>query len=300
MSKLVIDTPKQVRLADYDPDDTAGMAKEEAQARLPELTQRLEELQGWLYGAKQQSVLVILQGMDTAGKDGTIKKVFTGFTPSGCQVWSFKVPTEEERNHDFLWRVHWRTPERGMVAIFNRSHYEDVLVPRVHSLVPHEVLEQRYRQINDFERLLAENNTLLFKFFLHISKDEQARRLLEREQDPEAAWKLAVGDWQEREHWHEYQEAYEAALEHCSTPQAPWYIVPANKKWYRNEVIARTLVEQLEPLSRRWKEALKEQSERARKELAAFHAQEQAAGHEQTTSQSNNTNHDKKNKKCKG
>lgn len=280
MSKLVIDAPRKVRLADYDPDDTNGMTKEEAQARLPDLTRRLEELQGWLYGAKQQSVLVILQGMDTAGKDGAIKRVFTGFTPSGCQVWSFKVPTEEERNHDFLWRVHRHTPERGMIAVFNRSHYEDVLVTRVHQLVPREVLEQRYRQINDFERLLTENNTLLFKFFLHISKEEQAERLLEREQDPEAGWKLSVGDWQERQRWHDYQQAYEAALERCSTPQAPWYIVPANKKWYRNEVIARTLVEQLEPRSRQWKEALQEQSERARQELAAFHAQEEAAGHD--------------------
>jgi PPK2 family polyphosphate:nucleotide phosphotransferase len=280
VSKLVIDAPKQVHLADYDPEDTDGMTKDEAQARLPDLTRRLEQLQGWLYGAKRQSVLVILQGMDTAGKDGAIKRVFTGFTPSGCQVCSFKVPTEEERNHDFLWRVHRYTPERGMIAVFNRSHYEDVLVARVHSLVPREVLEQRYRQINDFERLLTENNTLLFKFFLHISKQEQALRLLEREQDPEAGWKLSVSDWQERERWHEYQEAYEAALERCSTPQAPWYM-PANKKWYRNEVIARTLVEQLEPLSRQWKEALKEQSERARKELAAFHAQEEAAGQDQ-------------------
>lgn len=297
MSKLVIDAPRSVHLADYNPDDTDGMTKEEAQARLPDLTRRLEELQGWLYGAKQQSVLVILQGMDTAGKDGAIKKVFTGFTPSGCQVWSFKVPTEEERNHDFLWRIHQHTPERGMIAVFNRSHYEDVLVARVHGLVSDDVLEQRYRQINDFERLLVENDTLLFKFFLHISKEEQAERLLEREGDPEAGWKLSVGDWQERRHWHNYQQAYEAALEHCSAPQAPWYIVPANKKWYRNEVIARTLVERLEPLARGWKEALKEQGERARKELAEFHAQEQAAGNHQREPGNNHHTNNKKKKR---
>lgn len=194
-----------------------------------------------------------------------------------------------------------------MIAVFNRSHYEDVLVARVHQLVPPDVLEQRYRQINDFERLLIENNTLIFKFFLHISKEEQAQRLLEREGDPEAGWKLSVSDWQEREHWHEYQEAYETALERCSTPQAPWHVVPANKKWYRNEVIARTLVEQLEPLARQWKEALKEQSERARQELAAFHAREEATEqnrHAPSNSQNNNNqNNNKKNnnkKKRKG
>lgn len=275
MKHPIIEAPGPVKLSDYDPDDTNGLTKEEAAQRLPELLQRLEALQGWLYGAQQQGVLVILQGMDTSGKDGAVKKVFSGFNPSGCHVWSFKVPTEEERRHDFLWRIHQRTPERGMIAIFNRSHYEDVLVARVHHLVPKEVWEQRYQQINNFERMLAENQTLIFKFFLHISRQEQEQRLLAREADPEAAWKLSVSDWQERASWSAYREVYEEALARCSTAWAPWHIVPGNKKWYRNYLIARTLLEQLEPYERGWKAALKEESERKRAELEAYHAQQQ-------------------------
>ena len=275
MSQLVIDTPKKVHLADYDPDDTGGLTKEAAEARLPELARRLEQLQESLFGARQHSVLIILQGMDTAGKDGTIKHVFSAVNPTGCYTWSFKVPSEEERSHDFLWRVHRLAPERGTLAIFNRSQYEDVLIARVHDLVPREVWQKRYQQINDFERLLAENGTLLFKFFLYISKEEQEQRLLAREQDVEKAWKLSVGDWEERAFWHAYQEAYEEALGRCGTHWAPWHIVPANKKWYRNYLVAQTLVEELEPFARQWAEALKEQSTRALRDLRAFHAEQQ-------------------------
>ncbi|HLW03861.1 MAG TPA: PPK2 family polyphosphate kinase [Ktedonobacterales bacterium] len=276
MPHPIIDSPRDVSLAAYDPDDTGGLKKQEVESKLlPEFRQTLSQLQDLQYGAHQHSVLIILQGMDTSGKDGTIRHVMSGVNPTGCYVWSFKVPTEEELKHDFLWRVHAHTPELGTIAIFNRSHYEDVLVARVHNLVPREVWKRRYDQINAFEQLLTESGTVLLKFFLHISKDEQERRLLEREQDIEKAWKLSVGDWKEREHWDDYVKAYEEALGRCSTSYAPWHIVPADKKWYRNYVISQAIVERLEPLAKGWRKSLKQRSEQALAELRAFHAQEE-------------------------
>jgi PPK2 family polyphosphate:nucleotide phosphotransferase len=276
MPHPVIDSPRKISLADFDPDDTGDMTKDEVQNEwLPQFKQSLGQLQELLYGAQQHSVVVVLQGMDTSGKDGTIRHVMSGVNPTGCYVWSFKVPTEEERIHDFLWRVHQRTPGRGTIAIFNRSHYEDVLVARVHNLVTREVWKQRYDQINDFERLLAQNNTLLLKFFLHISKDEQEERLLDREKDIEKSWKLAVGDWKEREYWDEYVKAYEDALSRCGTREAPWHIVPANKKWYRNYVVGQTILEQLEPLAKDWRKSLRQRGEQALAELRTFHEQHQ-------------------------
>lgn len=275
MTRHVIDSPGTVSLADYDPDDTGGMNKQEVETQLlPKLAQSRERLQELLYGAQQHAVIIILQGMDTSGKDGTIKHVMSGINPAGCHVWNFKVPSEEERNHDFLWRVHRRTPERGTISIFNRSHYEDVLIARVHNLVPREVWKKRYQQINDFEQALTDNGVLVLKFFLHISKDEQEKRLYEREQDETKAWKLAVADWQERAYWDEYVEAYEEAIGRCSTSLAPWHIVPANKKWYRNYVIAQALVAELEPFAKAWHKTLKQRGERALAELRAFHEQE--------------------------
>lgn len=212
---------------------------------------------------------------DTSGKDSTIKHVMSGINPSGCQVWNFKAPTDEERSHDFLWRVHRRVPSAGMIGIFNRSHYEEGLIARVHHLVPEPVWKKRYQQINHFEQMLSENGVLIFKFFLHISKDEQEKRLRAREDDPAKAWKLAVADWQERAYWDDYVGAYEEALGKCSTSWAPWHIVPANKKWYRNYVVARTLIEGLEPHARAWEKALMERGERALGELWAFHQQQE-------------------------
>jgi len=275
MDHPVIDSPRSVSLADSDPDDTGGMSKQEAEAQLKQLTQRLAQGQVSLYAARDQSVLIVLQGMDTSGKDGTIRHVFSSLNPAGCHVWSFKAPSEEEYEHDFLWRVHRRTPERGMIHVFNRSQYEDVLIARVHDLTPKEVWKKRYQQINDFERLLSDNGVLIFKFFLHISQDEQKRRLIAREEDREKAWKLSVADWKERAYWDRYIQAYEDALGKCGTAWAPWHIVPANKKWYRNYLVAHTLVEQLTPLLSQWDKELEARGKRALEELQAFHLQEQ-------------------------
>jgi PPK2 family polyphosphate:nucleotide phosphotransferase len=278
-SRRIIAEPRPVALADFDPGDTEGMDKDEAKDVLKRLEGRLARQQELLWGAAHNGVLVILQGLDTSGKDGTVKHVMASVNPVGCQVWSFKVPTPEELAHDFLWRIHKRTPARGVLAIFNRSHYEDVLVVRVHELAPPEVWEPRYEQIYNFERMLTQNGTIVLKFFLHISKQEQEQRLLAREDDPDKAWKLAVGDWQERERWDAYQRAYEDALGRCGTEWAPWYIVPADKKWYRNVAIARTIVERLEPYERAWEGELREEGEQATKEIRAYREQEREHSH---------------------
>ena len=264
-----IATPQTIALADHDPDETGGLEHADAESQIPKLQQRLEHLQELHYAAQRQSVLIVLQGLDTSGKDGTIKHVMSGINPLGCMAYSFKVPTPEEASHDFLWRVHRQAPARGMIAIFNRSHYEDVLVARVHNLVPPDIWRKRYTQINHFEYMLAQNDTLILKFFLHISKGEQKRRLLDREKDADKAWKLSAADWTERQHWDAYTAAYQDALGRCSTEWAPWYIVPANKKWYRNHFIARTIVEQLERYERQW---VAELEERGRQELTAVRA----------------------------
>ncbi|GAB4519865.1 MAG: polyphosphate kinase 2 family protein [Anaerolineae bacterium] len=239
-----------VRLSEFDPADTGVYRKKkDAEKDLKKDRKRLIRLQELLYAEGKHSVLIVLQGMDTSGKDGTIKHVMRGVNPQGCQVTSFKVPTAEELAHDFLWRVHKAVPARGMIGIFNRSHYEDVLVVRVHELVPRAVWEKRYDQINDFERMLAENGTIILKFFLHISPEEQKRRLEARLHDPHKQWKFNPADLKERERWDEYIVAYEDALQRCSTPWAPWYVVPSDHKWYRNLVVCRTIVETLEALN---------------------------------------------------
>jgi PPK2 family polyphosphate:nucleotide phosphotransferase len=267
-----VEPGSNVQLKDYDPRHNAGLNKAATEAAFPKLAQEIDELQELLYAAGTHSLLVVLQGMDTSGKDGTIRNVFGEVDPLGCQTVSFKVPTEEELAHDFLWRVHRQTPGRGQLTVFNRSHYEDVLVVRVHSLVPEAVWRKRYEQINHFEQLLVENDTILLKFFLHISKEEQEQRLLEREKDVTKAWKLAVGDWKEREHWDAYQQAYEDALAGCSTEAAPWHIVPADRKWYRNTAIATTIIEALQPYKKIWLEKLAQVGEKAKAELAAYRA----------------------------
>ena len=257
-----------VKLKDYDPSYVEkGIERAAAESELLKLGDELSELQDLLAAAQHQSFLMILQGMDTSGKDGTIRHVFARINPQGCNVHSFKAPTEEELAHDFLWRIHKATPGKGYLSIFNRSQYEDVLIVRVHNLVPEDVWSRRYKEINNFEKLLTNGGTIILKFFLHISYDEQERRLLDREQDKDKAWKVAAGDWIERQYWDDYQKAYEDLLDKCSTDEAPWYIVPANHKWYRNLAVAHVLVETMRKYNDEWKTQLEA---RGRKELEAL------------------------------
>lgn len=228
--------------ATFDGDKRAG------KKALLELNDELEALQELLYAEGKHKVLIVLQATDTGGKDGTIRHVFEGVNPQGVDVASFKKPTETELKHDYLWRVHARTPGSGEIVIFNRSHYEDVLIVRVHDLVAPSRWEKRYEHINNFEKLLADEGTTIIKFFLHISKDEQKERLEERLADPEKHWKFATGDLAERERWDDYQEAFEAALSRTSTEYAPWYIIPADRKWYRNLVISEVIIDTLKGL----------------------------------------------------
>ena len=240
---------RSVKLADWDPGATPGCkTKEEAAERLARNLERIDAQQYRLFAEARRSLLIVLQGMDTAGKDGLIRKVMTVFNPQGCRVWPFKVPTTEEATHDFLWRIHRAAPARGEVSIFNRSHYEDVLVVRVHDLVPKPVWSRRYKQINVFERHLHVHGTQVIKLFLHISRKEQRDRLLARLDDPLKRWKFSDADLAERKHWNEYQHAYEEALGRCSTRQAPWYVIPANNKWYRDLAVSEILAETLEAM----------------------------------------------------
>jgi PPK2 family polyphosphate:nucleotide phosphotransferase len=251
MRRHRVEPGSRVDLAKLDAGSTPGFkgGKNDVGEVFDALNDQLEELQELLWAESRHKVLVVLQGLDTSGKDGTIRHVFDGVNPIGVRVASFKAPTEEELDHDFLWRVHSKVPGCGEMVIFNRSHYEDVLVARVRNLVPEEVWKQRYGQINDFERLLAETGTTILKFFLHISKKEQKKRLQERLSDPLKRWKFRLGDLDDRARWDEYTAAYEEALSRTSTEHAPWYVVPADKKWYRNLVVATVLVEALKDLN---------------------------------------------------
>ena len=248
-----VEPGESIRLADYDPDESEHYArKKDVAEELEKQRDRIRDLQARLYAEDRQSLLIVLQAMDTGGKDGTIRGVFQGVNPQGCQVWSFKAPSAEELEHDFLWRYHARTPPRGMIHIYNRSHYEDVLVVRVKKLVGEEVWRRRYEMINEFEHMLSRSNTTVLKFYLHISKEEQKRRLESRLADPQKHWKFSSNDLRERAHWDEYMRAFEDAISSCSTAYAPWYVVPANKKWYRNLVIARTIADSLEAMNPRF------------------------------------------------
>lgn len=246
----------KVRLDEWDPEDRSLFAgdKKAAEAELARLTDRLELLQEMLYADRRHRLLVVLQAMDTGGKDGTIRRVFDGVNPIGVRVASFKQPTPAELAHDYLWRVHPHVPGDGEIVIFNRSQYEDVLVVRVHNLVDKARWDRRYHHIVEFERMLADEGTTILKFFLHISKDEQRKRLQSRIDTPEKRWKFALGDLDERKLWDEYQRAYEDALSLTSTVHAPWYVVPANHKWYRDLVVATVLVDTLETMRLRWPE----------------------------------------------
>jgi PPK2 family polyphosphate:nucleotide phosphotransferase len=250
---LLVAPDTKVSLADYDPRYSAGYeSKKQSKAVLKQSSERLQQLQQVLWAEGKHALLIVLQAMDAGGKDGTIKHVMRGVNPQGCQVTGFKVPSKEELAHDYLWRVHKATPRRGQIGIFNRSHYEDVLVVRVHDIVPQEVWQKRYDQINDFERMLAENGTTILKFFLHISKQEQKERFEARLQEPAKNWKFSMDDVRKRELWETYMQAYEDALSRCSTPWAPWFIVPADRKWYRNLVISETIVKALERLDMKY------------------------------------------------
>jgi PPK2 family polyphosphate:nucleotide phosphotransferase len=219
---------------------------------LADLSQRLHDQQSLLWAEQDRKVLVVLQGMDTSGKDGTISHVFQGVDPLGVRVAAWKAPSHEELAHDFLWRIHARVPAAGEMVIFNRSHYEDVLTARVRQLVPAKVWRARYAQINDFERLLAETGTTTLKFFLHIDRDEQGKRLLQRLSDPQKQWKFSLEDLEDRKRWDAYMAAYEEAIRRTGTDHSPWYVVPANKKWYRNLVVASVLVQTLEGMQLRY------------------------------------------------
>lgn len=246
---FLVNPGTKVKLADYDPGYTGDyQAKSETKDELKRNRKRLQELQEVMWAEGKHALLIVLQALDAGGKDGTIRHVVRGVNPQGCQVTSFKVPTEEELDHDFLWRIHKATPRRGYIGIYNRSQYEDVLVVRVHELAPEEVWQTRYERINQFEKLLADTGTTILKFFLYISKEEQKERFEARLQDPRKNWKFSMKDVKERDYWDDYMCAYEDALSRCSTPWAPWYIVPADHKWYRNMVVSQVIVETLETL----------------------------------------------------
>jgi PPK2 family polyphosphate:nucleotide phosphotransferase len=243
----------RMRLAEVDPNESEHYGrKKDVNEELRRHRDRISDLQARLYGEQRRSLLIVLQAMDTGGKDGTIKGVFQGVNPQGCQVWSFKAPSNEEAAHDFLWRYHQKAPSKGMIHIFNRSHYEDVLIVRVKDLVPESVWRPRYEAINQFEYALTSDGVTVLKFFLHISRDEQKRRLESRLADPDKRWKFSSNDLKERAYWDDYQAAFEDAVNECSTSYAPWYVVPANKKWYRNLVVARTIADTLEAMSPRF------------------------------------------------
>ncbi|MGC1583219.1 MAG: polyphosphate kinase 2 family protein, partial [Candidatus Acidiferrales bacterium] len=236
-----------VKLSKYDPDETFGHHKgPKLDEKMTKYLSKLDSLQYLMYAERKHALLVVFQAMDAGGKDGTIRHVMSGLNPQGCAVTSFKQPSAEELAHDFLWRIHKAMPQIGDIGIFNRSHYEDVLVARVHNLVPKEVWSARYGEINAFEELMCENRLTIVKFFLHISKEEQKKRFMERIDDVDKRWKISAADFAERKYWDDYVNAYEHAISRCSTSVAPWYIIPANKKWFRNLAVSRILVETLE------------------------------------------------------
>lgn len=257
MNKYRVKPDQKINLSEWDPDDksdwTAG--KKEAKKEFLKINQELETLQELLYAENKHKVLIVLQAMDTGGKDGVIRAVFDGVNPAGVRVASFKVPTEQELAHDYLWRVHQQTPGRGEIVIFNRSHYEDVLVVRVHNLVSKDIWEKRFEHINNFEKLLADEGTKIIKFFLHISKEEQKERLQERLDIQEKRWKFSSGDLKERMLWDEYTKAFEEVLEKTSTKYAPWYVIPANRNWYRNWLISSIIVDKLKSLKMKYPES---------------------------------------------
>jgi PPK2 family polyphosphate:nucleotide phosphotransferase len=281
IAHLRVDHPKRFRLADIDPADSFGLdiEKDEAQTMLAEGVKRLADLQERLYAQDRWALLVILQGVDTAGKDGVIEHVMSGVNPQGTQVFSFKAPSAEELDHDFMWRTSRCLPERGRIGIFNRSYYEEVLIVRVHpgilaaqklpaELVGDDIWKQRFEDINDFERYLSRNGTLILKFFLHVSKEEQRKRFLARLDDPDKNWKFSMADVKEREHWESYMAAYEDMIANTSTDHSPWHVIPADHKWFARMAVADIIVDALEGLKLQYPTV----SEEKKKELQAARA----------------------------
>jgi PPK2 family polyphosphate:nucleotide phosphotransferase len=254
LKRYVVKPESKIDLGKLDPADTSGFDgdKKDGETAIDSIVKKLDPLQELLYAEHRHKVLIVLQGMDSSGKDGTIRRVFEGVNPQGVRVAHFGKPSEEELNHDYLWRAHKQVPAKGEIVIFNRSHYESVLVERVHGLVPEQVWSRRYRQIVDFERMLAEEGATILKFFLHIDKKEQARRFQERLDDPTKHWKFSYLDYNERSYWREYTKAYEDAIEKTSTDDAPWYLVPSNHSWYRDLVVAQAIEESLEGLGMKY------------------------------------------------
>src|SRR4051812_21782008 len=267
-----LDGSRRVRLADFDPAETQGIEKDEGLERIDKLGRELSELENLLTYAGTHGLLVVLQGRDASGKDGTIRKILEFSNIQQSYVQPFKVPTEEERAHDFLWRVHRAVPRRGYVTMFNRSHYEDVIAARVHDLVPKETWRARYDRINGFEETLADNDTILLKFYLHVSREEQYDRLIEREKGPRTAWKLNPNDWREIPLWDEVTRAYQEALERCSSRERPFYLVPADRKWFRNLAVVERIVLSLRPLRDGWLAHLDEMGTDALKEIRKIRA----------------------------
>jgi PPK2 family polyphosphate:nucleotide phosphotransferase len=255
MGIVRVDGKKKISLTSVDPGAIGDVDdKDTARKMLEEERERIIELQERLYAEGRQSLLVVFQATDTGGKDGTIEHVFRGVNPQGVKVYSFGVPTEEELAHDALWRYHLRTPARGQIVIFNRSHYEEVLVVRVKKLVADTVWKRRYGEINDFERLLTDNGTTILKFFLHISREEQKERLEARLEDPAKHWKFRIADLEDRALWDDYQAAFQDAINMCATPDAPWFVVPGDHKWARDLMVARTIADTLEAMDPQWPE----------------------------------------------
>jgi PPK2 family polyphosphate:nucleotide phosphotransferase len=252
IARFRVGSGEPVDLGSRSTDDDGGWDRDAAEERTGELNEELEDLQELLYAESSHKVLVVIQATDTGGKDGTIRHVFDGVNPQGVKVASFKKPTPEELAHDYLWRVHAQTPGNGEITIFNRSHYEDVLVVRVHDLVPESRWMRRYEHINGFEQMLADEGTTIIKLFLHISKAEQKERLQARLDEPEKNWKFSIDDLAERDRWDDYQAAFTAVLERTSTSHAPWYVIPADRKWFRNLVVSEIMVQTLRGLDMSW------------------------------------------------
>lgn len=277
LKELIADPGKEHRVSDFSPSFTADISKQEAKEQLSKDIERLSELQSMLYAQDRYAILIIFQAMDAAGKDGTIKHVMSGINPQGCQVYSFKQPSVEELDHDYLWRINRSLPERGRIGIFNRSQYEDVLIAKVHPEIllanklpsiykvediKPEFWKRRYRQINDFERYLTENGTVVIKFFLNVSKQEQKKRFLERLDDESKNWKFSLADLKERRYWDDYMKAYSDVLTETSTEIAPWYVIPADNKWFMRYAVGRIVCERMERLDLHYPRLSKEEQER--------------------------------------
>ena len=254
ISRLIVEPGRRVQLHDQHAGNTFGWEKHEAIQALEQNRQKLSDLQYKLYADGRHALLVVIQAIDAGGKDGTVRDIFTAMNPQGCVVSSFKAPSAEELKHDYLWRVHQRVPARGMVGVFNRSHYEDVLIVRVEKLVPKAVWQRRYAEINEFERMLSASNVRIIKLFLQISRGEQKERLQDRLDDPDRQWKFSPEDLVKRRQWPQYQKAFEAMLTRCSTGHAPWYVIPADRKWFRNLAVSEIVVTEMGRMGLRFPE----------------------------------------------